>query len=99
MARILVLEISREGKASGASWVCLPQRLPALFALLLLPVESFVDYRHAVPVHQRGSASGADKGAIFEAGGMSLPVVTQFGLLTRQNDKEKALFFLQRSFE
>src|SRR5882724_4232886 len=99
VARVLVLEESREGEAPGASCVRLPQRFPAVFALLLPPVESFVDYRHAVPVHQRGSASGADKGAIFEARCVSLPVVTKFGFLTRKNHKERPPFFFQSSFE
>src|SRR5713226_2093065 len=84
ISRILVLEVGRQGKASGTSWVCLPQWLPALFALLLFPVEGFVGYGNTVPVHQRGSASGADKSAILEARRMSLPVVAKFGLLTRK---------------
>ena len=39
ISRVLVLEISREGEAPGTTWVRLPQRLPAVFALVFFSIQ------------------------------------------------------------
>src|SRR5713226_1279343 len=71
----------------------------AVLALLSFPVESFLDNGHAVPVYQDGSTFGADKSAIPKALCVSLPVITEFGLLTGKDHKETPPLLSQGVFD
>src|SRR4030095_10012825 len=94
-----VLEVSREGKAPRASRVCLPQRLPAFFALVLFSIQGVLREGQTVPVYERCSTFRANKSAVPHARRVSFPVVTKFCFLARKNHKERPSFFVQGFFE